>query len=114
MKAVKVITGADLRAMHPGLKKLAARFDIDLGNLKDGEAVLFINRAKDKLKSYSSNGVVSYVRFDDKKRSIDMDALNEIPRSFNSDGSLDYNRALKSALTKKLKSCRKFDDVELV
>jgi len=113
MKTVHFFLGADLRGSHAGLAMQAKQKNIDLAKLKAGEAVVFINRKKNKLKSYSFNGVVSYVRFDDSRRGIDMDALNEIPRSFTSDGRMDYERALRETLKKKL-SLKRFEELEVV
>lgn len=114
MKAVKVILGADMRLMHDGLIKLAGKCKISLEDLKAGESVLFINRARDRLKAYSWNQVVSYVRFLDKNRVLDMTAIDEIPMAFSKDGTLDYNLALKRTLEKRLAKGRRFKEVEVL
>jgi len=102
VRTVHVILGADLRGAHGSLEKQAGSNKIELKRLKSDEAIVFINRAKDKVKTYSGNGVISYVRFDDKRRGIDLDALNEIPRAFSATGQLDYTKALRLTLEKKL------------
>jgi hypothetical protein len=104
MKTCHVILGADLRGAHGSLEKQAGNNKIDLKRLSYGEAVVFINRAKDKVKTYAANGVVSYIRFDDKRRGIDLDALNEIPRAFSPTGHFDYTKALRLTLEKKLEA----------
>lgn len=92
-----------MRSAHPGLRRMAEKSNIDLTKLNEGEAVIFINAKKTKMKAYSYNGVLSYVRFDDPKRPIDMSSLNEIPRAFDRRGTLHYNRALLLTLQKKLR-----------
>lgn len=113
MRTVHVILGASMSGQHNSLEVQAQNEGIKLSTLKDGEAVVFINRKKDKMKAYSHNKVVSYVRFDDSRRGIDLSALDEIPRAFTSHGTLDYPKALRITLEKKLKS-RKFDTVEVL
>lgn len=113
MKTVHFFLGADLRGSHAGLMLQAKAKKVDLAKLANGEAAVFINRRKTKLNAYSFNGVVSYVRFDDSRRGIDMDSLNEIPRAFTKDGHMDYTKALRETLKKKL-ALKRFEDLELV
>jgi hypothetical protein len=124
MKTVHVVLGADLRGNHNVLEVQAKKHNLHLSRLRFGEAVLFINRKKDKLKSYSFNGVVSYIRFDDSgfdgsgrrgsRRGLDLDALNEIPRAFSPNGVLDYDKALKITLEKKLGLSKTFKETEVL
>ena len=51
MKTVHFFLGADLRGSHAGLAMQAKQKNIDLAKLKAGEAVVFINRKKNKLLS---------------------------------------------------------------
>lgn len=108
MKAVNFVLGADLRSGHRGLRKQASTLRIDLGALPAGSAVVFINRARTMLKAYSYNGAVTHIRFDEgERRGIDMNALQEIPRSFAPDGTLDYTKAMRVSLTSRLHARRK-------
>lgn len=111
MKSVQVFLGADLRSMHAGLKKLAASYGVHLDSLGKEEAVVFINSAKNKIKSYSYNGAICYIRFDDPKRPIDLNALDELPKAFNKHGTLNYTKALKAALIKQMKQNKKFKEM---
>lgn len=104
MRTVHVILGASMCGQHNSLEGQAKHNGVRLDNLKDGEAVVFINRKMDKMKAYSANKVISYVRFDDRRRGIDMAALNEIPKAFSADGVLDYPKALRLTLENRLKS----------
>lgn len=113
MKTVHCILGADLRCSHEGLKIQARSRGISLKSLMPGEAIVFINHAKNKMKAYSYNGVVSYIRFDDPKRGIDLNALDEFPKAFRPDGTMDYEKALRASLKTRLKE-KKFDKIEVV
>lgn len=103
MNTVHFVLGADLRGGHLGLAAQAKSHNIKLQELNDMEAVVFINAAKNKMKAYSWNGVISYVKFDDPKRPLNLMSLDEIPRAFNRDGTMNYKKALKSSLEKMLK-----------
>lgn len=56
-----------------------------------------------RVKAYAYNGVISYLIQQDKKRPLDLEALNELPRAFSTDGVMDYTKALKASLEKRLK-----------
>lgn len=114
MKAVNLFLGADLRSGHPGLTKLAKSRGIVLKELRTGEAVIFINSKKDKMKAFAWNGVLSYVRFDDKKRAIDLSAIDEFPRAFDKDGVMDYAKALRASLEKRLARPGQIKDIEVL
>lgn len=104
MKAVKFLFNADMRGGHDHLLAQAKKLNIDLGDLRLEEAVVFINRRQNKIKTFSYNGVISYVRFtEDSHRGIDLNALSEIARAFNKNGVLDYNKALKQSLITRLR-----------
>jgi len=65
------------------------------------------------MKCYAWNGVLSYVRFDDPNRGIDLNAFNEFPRAFSSDGVMDYGKAIKASLEKRLVA-QKFKKLEVI
>lgn len=107
MKAVKFLFDADMRGGHDMLVKQAKSIGVDLSRLKENEATVFINRNKDKIKAYSYNKVMTYIRFlPEDNRKIDMGALMEIARAFNSKGVLEYDKALKASLIQRLKEKR--------
>lgn len=113
MKTVHVFLGSDLRSGHLGLAAQAQKNKVSLKELEKNEAVVFINRKKNKMKAYAYNGVLSYVRFDDPKRGIDLGALDEFPKAFDAEGQMDYSKALRAALEKKLK-VRRFGELEIL
>ena len=106
MKCIHVFLGADMRLGHDGLKALARASKIDFDALKQGEALVFINARKDRMKSISWNHVVSFVRSEDINRPIDLSVLDYLAQAFSAEGVMDYTEALKMALEEKLKSRR--------
>lgn len=103
MKSLHVFVGVDMRMGHLGLKKYASLHGVDLNNLPGLSAAIFISKDKMRIKSYSYNGVVSYLVQYDNKRPLDLDMINELPRAFSANGSFDYSKALRASLEKKLK-----------
>lgn len=98
-----------MRLGHEGLVKYAATKDVKMSDLDTGEAIIFINRARTMMKSYSWNKVISFVRSKDIKRPIDIAVLDYLPKTFNVDGEMDYAKALKAMLEKKLQGKHKLD-----
>lgn len=113
MRTVNVILGADLRSGHNGLTQQAKTKQIDLRKLSTGEAVVFINAKKNKMKCFSYNGVLSYVRFDDPRRGIDLNAIDFFPKAFHPDGRMDYPKALRMALERRM-NVKKYKEVEVL
>lgn len=109
MKSVNIFLGADLRLGHDGLRKLAKSKNVLLSELNRDEAVIFINSARDKIKSYSWNGVVSYMRSKETNRPIDLMALDYLVKTFNPSGQMNYPAALRLALLKRLRLRGNFD-----
>lgn len=96
---LRVFTDTDMRCQHPGLKKVAAKQRVLLDNLTAGEHVIFINTACDRMKMYSSGGVLSYIKTEGR---IDMRYISAFPKAFNASGKFEYDLAVKEVLEKKL------------
>lgn len=92
-----------MRLGHDGLIALAKTKKIDINELKPGEALIFINTKRDRMKCFAWNKVVSFVRSVDINRPIDVGVLDYLAQAFNENGVMDYPRALKEALEDKLK-----------
>lgn len=99
-KVLHVFLGMDLRAGHVGLMVHAKKAGVE--ELPKGSAIIFINAKKNKMKSYSWNGVVSYIRSEEANRPIDLSVIDELPKAFDTNGHMDYAKALKVTLEKKL------------
>lgn len=111
MKTSQAFVGADMRCSHQGLISIAEKYGAKLSALKPGEAFLFINSSKDRIKSLSWNGVLSYVNFQGTGRKLDLDAISEIPKAMGADGVMNYGKALRATLEKKLGS-KRFSELE--
>lgn len=98
---------------HDGLKAVAKKHKVDLDALPGESACVFISRDKCRIKVYSSNGVLSYLRAKT-SRPFDLSALNEFPKAFNVDGSFDYNKAIKLRLEKVFQEKGRMKDKDLV
>lgn len=61
-RITKLFYEVDLKCGHAGLGKLAAKHGVNVGGLKPGEHVLFVNKRRDKVKVMSHGGVLSYFK----------------------------------------------------
>lgn len=92
---VQVFLNADMRNMHDGLQRIAERHGVAVDTLENGQFVIFINSAKDKVKIYAANDTISYTR--SRSGKLQMEALQNIPKHFGG-GSFDYDAALRGVL----------------
>jgi hypothetical protein len=97
-KLIQIFLNADLRCSHDGLSKLARDNNIKVEDLLPGEFVLFINSNMNRLKLYTANQVLAYLRL--KTGRIDLRAIQLIPQSFQASGKLQYDEALKEVIEK--------------
>ena len=95
-KIVRIFLDADMRCQHDGLADMARKKNIDIRQLPFGEHVFFVNKAKNRLKMYSSGNVIGYLRL--YKGVLDMRALARIPMVYGSTVELKYNKSLKAVL----------------
>lgn len=98
-KLVRVFLETDMRCQHAGLRTLAAKAKVKLSKLNAGEHVVFVNKARNRVKLYSNNGVISYLWKE--KGMLDMAALAQIPYTFQQ-GEFDMKKAVKMSLMKRL------------
>lgn len=87
---IHIFHDVDLRCGHNGLTDYASKHRVSVKNLTKGEFVVFLNRAKDRVKLMGSDQVMVYV-IGDEITNADLEA---IPTWFNGD---------KFILPKKLK-----------
>ncbi len=97
---VHLFKDADLRCQHDGLKVMASKSRVNLSKLVDGEHVVFINAAKNKVKMFSANEVLSYYRAPSGRLNLNM--IEMIPRCFSASGAMDWNKADRMAIDKLL------------
>jgi hypothetical protein len=77
MKAVHLFLDTDMRCGHYGLFLVAKKSKVLIQTLRPGEAVIFINTAKNKIKTFGPNGVVSYLRVDKGIRPTSFDSFTD-------------------------------------
>lgn len=98
-KLIRLFLETDMRLQHTGLRDLAAREGVHINALTKGEHVIFLNKAKTRVKLYSYNGVLSYLW--NAKTPLDLAAIQEIPNTF-ARGRFDMDAAMKTRLEKKV------------
>lgn len=99
MKTVHVFTAVDMRCGHDGLVEYAKSHKVNLREMEVGTACVFISRNRLRIKVFSFNGVLSYLKAQD-YRPFDLNAIDEFPRAFEKDGTMNYTKALKARLQK--------------
>lgn len=102
-RIITLIDNVSMGNGHIGLALIAKKHaKIKVEELGPGEIVMFLNKAKDKLKIIGHKGVVmGYLRQPHGKR-IMLEAIQFIPQTFGGSGAIHYDRALEEALTKRL------------
>ena len=99
-KIIRVFLGVDMRNQHDGLATLASKNKVTLANLDPGEHIIFINEKQNKIKVFSCRGTLTYIRKD--KGRIDLNFIEMIPQAFNQFGELEWAKAEKLSLEKRL------------
>ena len=95
-RVVAVFVGVDLRCQHDGLAKVARKRRVEPLKLKPGQHVVFVNGKRDKVKMYSANMIVSYLKLP-RGEVVDLRALKYFPESF-SGGEISYTKAIGKML----------------
>jgi len=88
---------ADLRGQHASLANAAKKgAKVDVSKLKSGQHLLFINRKRDKMKMFSANNIVSYMKLP--SGTIDLGAIKHFGSCFDKDLEMTYSQALRKRL----------------
>lgn len=99
-KILRIFSDVDMWNSHDGLAIIAKKHKIDVHKLVHGEYVMFINTAKNKIKFYAANNVIAYYKHEHGK--LDMRAIQLIPETFESEGRINYDKAVEKILIKEL------------
>jgi hypothetical protein len=99
-KIIQVFLGSDLRCSHEGLTQIAKEQKVDVTALVPGEFVIFINSGLNKIKLYTANEVVAYLRV--KTGKVDIRTISLIPKAFLASGRIQYDESLKEILIERL------------
>lgn len=102
-KIVRVFLDTNMSLQHQGLVAIAMSNGVAVPGLKNGEHIVFVNKKLNKVKVYSSNGLVSYLRLDD-GRKLDLNIISMIPSCFDANLRIDWNKAEALSLDRKLKN----------
>ncbi len=98
-KILHIFFEVDMRCSHDGLKELLVKKKVSLKTIKQGDCIVFINNAQNRVKLFAS-GAECLVYLNPGKR-IDPETIPLIPHYLNGD-TLDYSGALKEALMKRM------------
>jgi hypothetical protein len=97
-RLLQVFLNQDLRHGHDGLAQIAKdTSQLDVQKLLPGQYLVFVNSAMDRIKLYASGNVVAYQVLP-KGQKVDIRAIKQIPRVFQSTGKLDYDKALETTV----------------
>ena len=99
-KVVRVFFDADMRGQHKALSEMATKARVKTDNLANGQYVVFVNRAKDRIKIFASNNIIAYYKSPSGR--IDMNTIALIPMAFEGPRGLNYDKALANTLEKRL------------
>lgn len=105
-RIIRCFFETDMRMSHPGLTDIARKHKVDIDQVGDGEHLIFINSAQNKMKMLSKNNVLSYLRLPGNRR-VSLEAIAEIPRVYGAPGEINYERALKNTLIEMLSKKKK-------
>lgn len=101
-RIIAAIDNVHMGLSHDGLTLLAKKFKVDARTLGQHELVIFINRARNKLKILGGGGkVIAYTR-SEKSRKLPLDAIQYIAQIFNEKGHIDIDAAIERHVTKAL------------
>lgn len=95
----RIYQDADLRFSAPGLIEFAKKENLDPDKFENGQWILFINREWTKLRMLGRQGILLSKNFE---RKFDPFVVKEILEAFLGDSRVDWDKAMKSALMKKL------------
>lgn len=90
-----------MNCQHRGLTKVAKRGGVNVHDLKPGEFVLFVNARFDKMKLFATQNIIIYIAAP-KGRKVSQKFLEELPKIFDTNATLNYDEALQPVLKKYL------------
>jgi hypothetical protein len=101
IKIMRVFLNTDMRLAHDGLTLLALKEGVDLQTLDRGEFIMFMNSHLTRMKLFTANGIIAYMRSPTGKP-MDLRAVVAIPRAFMATGKIDYDESVKEFLKERL------------
>jgi hypothetical protein len=99
-KLMHIFFEVDMRGAHWALKDYAKRRRVSVDDLRDGECVIFINKAWNRLKMFCGGGGEALFHLNTYPRRIEPDTIRRLPHYLNA-GELDYTAALRASIREK-------------
>lgn len=80
-----VFLDVNMGCQHNGLKELAKKKNVNLDKLPAMTSAIFVSRNRNRIKLYSYNGVLHYLRSDEYGGQLDYACVQEFAQSFGND-----------------------------
>jgi len=97
-KIVRYFPDTHMGLGHQGLGILAKKRDIELGELKEHEFVVFMNKRHTALKMFASGNIIAHLKMP-AGRKIKLETIALLPKYFGG-GKIEYTGALREAIMK--------------
>lgn len=99
-----VVDNTSMSLSHDGLFLVAKKLKIDMRSLENQELIVFLNRAKTRMKVVGQSGnLIGYIRMPDNRR-IPLEAIQYLPQTFSAGGKIDIEAAIGKSVTDRLKA----------
>lgn len=102
MRVVQCFFDVNMQNGHDGLQLIAKKGGVDVRLLGQGEFVVFINRDRNRIKLYATNNTTAYYKRPRGASPLSLESIPNIVKAFGQSGKIDYDRALKQTIEKKL------------
>src|SRR3990167_6906670 len=99
MKILRCFLNTNLAGSHNYLTRICEANKVDVKKLCPGDMVIFINKKKTMMKVYTANNTIAFT----KKDRIDLEAIQYLPKIFESTAEVSYDRAIKIRLEELIK-----------
>lgn len=102
-RIVAAVSNVSMSLGHDGLVSICKQLKINPDTMKDGDLVLFVNRARNRLKLLGPQGIVlGYLKMPNEQR-LPLEAVQYIPRTFTANGRVNLGAAVEAYLVDRLK-----------
>lgn len=103
-RIVAVIDNTNMSSSHDGLGRIARKLKIAIDTLERNDLIVFLNRAKTRMKVLGGAGsIIGYVRMP-KNQVLPLDAVQYLPEVFATTGKIDVAEAIKKSVTARLQA----------
>jgi hypothetical protein len=99
-KIIRVFQDVNMQNGHLGLNRLARKHNVAVDTKDRGEFIIFINKKQTMVKAMHAGGLLLFYKSPSGR--ITMGAIQNIPQAFNSDEHFWMEKAIQTALERKL------------